>query len=112
MMAETQDGHRFGIRDRLVGQDYRMGEEIRAKVLDYLGRQDYLNFKGDTEKAGTFKVDAGNGPQLYKLGISDEVWIAKNYPIRSYADLKGKTLVLKVCQKSAAIIYLKVTAVI
>ena len=92
-----EDNHIFGEKDYLDGNEYADGSTISVKVLGFLGRQPYLNFDGEEEKAGYFKVQNPKGvAKEFRLGISNEIILKKKFGITSYGALIGKTLTLGV----------------
>lgn len=98
---ETQkqvDLHKFGVGDYCSADDYAENEIVKAKVLTFLGRQQYIARDGTPKSAGMYKVEAqGIGvPQQFRLGIKNEKLAAKRYGMKNYEDLVGKLLTLKV----------------
>ena len=98
---ETQrqaDLHKYGVGDYLDAEDYKPNEEVRVKVLDFLGRQEYTARDGTVKRAAMLKVEAeGVGvPQQFRWGIRNEKISARKFGIKEYSELVGRTLLLRV----------------
>lgn len=92
-----KDEHIFGVPEYLNADLYEEKEVVRAKVLDYLGRRGYTTPLGDVKRAAYLKVKGPEGTaQEFRLGISNEITLAKKHKVKGYDELKGHTLLLLV----------------
>lgn len=98
MLDETmEDNHIFGESDYLNGNDYAVGNRVTAKVVDFLGRLEYVNRNGDKERAGYYKITNEKGNiKEFRLGQKNETILSKKFGFKSYSELIGATLVLSV----------------
>lgn len=90
--------HKFGIGDYLSADDYKVDEIITIKVVDFLGRQKYTARDNKEKMAGMYKIELPSMGvrQEFRLGIKNEKLVAKKYGIKSYEELVGRQLSLKV----------------
>ena len=99
-VARESTEHRFGFGDFLSADDHPVGSEIQIKILEYLGRQEYTGKDGKPRSAGMYKAQADSVgiPQQWRLGIKNEKVAYQRFRIKSYEDLVGRTLVLKIAK--------------
>lgn len=90
----TTKQHIFGIGDYLSADDYAVDETVKAKVLTFEGRREYVS-KDAMKTAAILRVDAMGIPQDFRFGIKNEK-VAKKLGINGYDELIGSTLVMKV----------------
>ena len=97
METNIEPQHKFGVPDYLNADLYNVDQIIEAKITDFLGRRGSANPKGDLKWSAYLKVLGPDGiPQDFRLGIQNEMILAKKYGVKSYAELKGHTLQLQV----------------
>jgi hypothetical protein len=98
--ARESSEHRFGFGDFLSADDYAIGSEVSIKILEYIGRQEYTGKDGKPRSAGMYmaQTDSVGIPQQWRLGIKNEKVAYHRFHIRSYEELVGRTLVLKVAK--------------
>lgn len=79
-----------------MADDYAAGATVKARVVEWIGRQEYVARDGQPKRAGMYKVDVGNGPQTFRFGIKNEKLAATKFRVGSYEELVKTTLVLEV----------------
>ena len=91
-----KDDHVFGISDVLSGNEYEPGTVVKVLVTTWNGRREYKTKDNKIKRAGHYKVFEDGVTKEFRLSIGNEVWLAKRGGIKSYEDLVGRELWLKV----------------
>ena len=91
------DTHRFGESDYITADPFEENETIKVKVLDFLGRREYVARDTTKKRAAYYKVDDKGAAKEWRLGIKNEITLKKKFGVKSYEDLKGKWVTL-VCK--------------
>ena len=90
-----EDNHIFGESDYLNGNDYAVGAVVQVKVVSFMGRLEFVNRDGETERAGYYKVKNPEGSiKEFRLGVANEKILKNQFKCGSYLGLIGKTLFL------------------
>lgn len=70
---------------------------MAIKVLEFLGRLEYVNRSGDKERVGYYKVKNEKGVvKQFRLTVSNEKILRNKFKCNGYPDILGKLLVLQV----------------
>jgi len=89
---EMEDIHVFGEKDYLDADELDVGATLKVKVLEYIGRRTYAD-----RWAPYYIVQREDGKKkFFRLSITNEQLLAKQFGMKDYADLVGKTLTLTV----------------
>jgi len=89
---EMEDIHVFGEKDYLDADELNIGATLKVKVLEYVGRRTYAD-----RWAPYYIVQREDGKKkFFRLSITNEQLLAKQYGMKDYADLVGKVLTLTV----------------
>lgn len=92
-----QDTHIFGESDYLDANEYSISATVNVKPLSFLGRLEYINKAGDTERSGYYMVKTDKGTQKkFRLGINNEKILKNKFKCAGYGDIIGKVLILQV----------------
>jgi len=87
-----EDIHIFGEKDYLDADELNVGATLKVKVLEYAGRRTYSD-----RWASYYIVQREDGKKkFFRLSITNEQLLAKQFGMKDYADLVGKTLTLTV----------------
>jgi len=87
-----EDIHVFGEKDYLDADELNVGATLKVKVLEYAGRRTYSD-----RWASYYVVQREDGKKkFFRLSITNEQLLAKQFGMKDYADLVGKVLTLTV----------------
>jgi len=92
MVMEMEDIHVFGEKDYLDADELNVGATLKVKVLEYVGRRAYAD-----RWAPYYIVQREDGKKkFFRLSITNEQLLAKQFGMKDYVDLVGKVLTLTV----------------
>ena len=87
-----EDIHIFGEKDYLIADEMSVGATLKVIVLEYTGRHVYAD-----RLAPYYIVQREDGKKkFFRLSVSNEQLLAKQYGMKDYVDLVGKVLTLMV----------------
>ena len=89
---EMEDIHVFGEKDYLDADELNVGATLKVKVLEYAGRRTYSD-----RWASYYIVQREDGKKkFFRLSITNEQLLVRQFGMKEYADLVGKVLTLTV----------------
>jgi len=92
MGDRMEDIHTFGEKDYLDADEMSVGATLKVTVLEYAGRRAYAD-----RWAAYYVVQTEDSKRkFFRLSITNEQLLARQYSMKSYQDLIGKVLTLTV----------------